>query len=36
LSNSRLGGKIPADIAVFKKLKKLDMSDMNLEGRSSY
>ena len=32
LSGNKLGGTIPPDIAAFTKLKKLDISDMNLEG----
>ena len=35
LSGSELGGNIPADIAVFANLKTLNMSGMDLEGRSS-
>ena len=32
LSDNELGGAITADVAVFKKLKALDLSDMNLNG----
>ena len=35
LSGSKLGGNIPANITVFAKLKTLNMSGMDLEGRSS-
>ena len=32
---TKLGGNIPANITVFAKLKTLNMSGMDLEGRSS-
>ena len=32
LSGNELGGAITADVAVFNKLKKLELSDMNLNG----
>ena len=35
LSDTKLGGNIPANITVFAKLKTLNMSGMDLEGRSS-
>ena len=35
LGGKRLGGTITSDIAVFTKLKKLDLSNMDLEGRRS-
>ena len=34
LGQNKLRGTIPARIMVFSKLKKLDMSDMDLEGRA--
>ena len=33
LLGNELGGTITADIGVFSKLKKLDMSDMGLDGK---
>ena len=33
LSGNELGGAITADVAVFKKLKKLELSDMGLDGK---
>ena len=33
LSGNELGGAITADVAVFKKLKKLDLSSTGLDGK---
>ena len=33
LSGNMLGGKIAADVAVFTKLKSLDLSQMGLDGK---
>ena len=33
LGNNKLGGTITADVAVFRKLRKLDLSFMGLDGK---